>query len=180
MLEFDSAALKFAQTHGGTYLRYCDDMLFLMPLGMKLPTEAFVTAELKALAVEINTDKTDACDFTLKGGLQTANHPLQYLGFMYDGQRIVIRSAAFAKFSNRMKRGVSLAKQTKRRKNRLRTRLGAPERELYLRKIFTRYSHLGKRNFLRYGYSAADIMNSTEIRRQLRPLWARLLNEISD
>lgn len=180
MLEFDSAALTFAQSNGGTYLRYCDDMLFLMPLGMKGPTEAFVMAELKALEVDINADKTDSCDFTLRGGQQIADHPLQYLGFMYDGQRVVIRSAAFAKFSSRMKRGVSLAKQTRRRKNKLRTRLGAPERELYLRKIFTRYSHLGKRNFLRYGYNAADIMKSQEIRRQLRPLWSRLLDEIAE
>lgn len=68
MLEFDSAALTFAQSNGGTYLRYCDDMLFLMPLGMKGPTEAFVMAELKALEVDINADKTDSCDFTLREG----------------------------------------------------------------------------------------------------------------
>ena len=178
MLEFDSAALKFVQSYGGTYMRYCDDMLFLMPLGMRNPTEAFVLTELDKLKVEINGDKTEACDFVFVNGRLISNRPLQYLGFMYDGQRVVIRSAAFAKFSNRMKRGVSLAKQTMRRKNKLRNRLGASERALYLKKLLTRYSHLGKRNFLRYGHSAAKLMDSAAIRKQLRPLWSRLNDEI--
>ncbi|MGM9425986.1 antiviral reverse transcriptase Drt2 [Hydrogenophaga sp. MI9] len=179
MLEFDSAALSFVTSYGGTYMRYCDDMLFLMPLGMRDSTEAFLLNELKKLEVSINVDKTDACDFINKDGLQVSDRPLQYLGFMFDGQRIVIRSAAFAKFSNRMKRGVSLAKQTMRRKNTLRNRLGVPERKLYLKKLLTRYSHVGKRNFLRYGYSAADLMDSSAIRKQLRPLWPRLHDEIN-
>lgn len=179
MLEFDSAALKFVHSHGGTYMRYCDDMIFIMPLGMRAPTEEFVLDELEKLKVEINAEKTEVCDFILKGGRQMSNRPLQYLGFMYDGERIVIRSAAFAKFSNRMKRGVSLAKQTMRRKNKIRKKLGVPERRLYLRKLLTRYSHLGKRNFLRYGHSAAELMKSKAILKQLRPLWSRLYCEIN-
>lgn len=178
MLEFDSAALKFVRCYGGTYMRYCDDMLFLMPLGMRTTTEAFVMKELEKLEVEVNVEKTDACNFILKGGQQMSDRPLQYLGFMYDGQRVVIRSAAFARFSNRMKRGVSLAKQTMCSKNKRRKRIGAQERKLYLKQLLTRYSHLGKRNFLRYGYSAADLMDSKAIRRQLRPLWSRLHSEI--
>ncbi|MBS0347965.1 MAG: hypothetical protein JSR69_16055 [Proteobacteria bacterium] len=178
MLEFDSAALKFVHCYGGTYMRYCDDMLFLMPLGMKEEAEAFVQKEIEKLKVEINIEKTDACDFMFKNGEQMSDRPLQYLGFMYDGQRVVIRSAAFAKFSNRMKRGVSLAKQTMRSKNKLRKRFGVPERKLYLKKLLTRYSHLGKRNFLRYGHNAANLMGSSAIRKQLRPLWSRLCREI--
>lgn len=178
MLEFDSAALKFVRDLGGTYMRYCDDMLFLMPLGMQEVTELFVLEELKKLQININVDKTDVCNFVTKDGRQTSDHPLQYLGFMYDGERAVIRSAAFAKFSNRMKRGVALAKKTMSSKNKLRNRLGVPERSLYLKKLLTRYSHFGKRNFLRYGHSAAEIMDSKAIRKQLRPLWSRLRDEI--
>lgn len=178
MFEFDSAALKFARARGGEYLRYCDDMLFLMPLGMKEPSEAFVLGELDKLQLQINVDKTDTSNFTMKGGQQTSDRPLQYLGFMYDGQRVVIRSAAFAKFSNRMKRGVSLAKQTMWSRNKRRQRLGVPERGLYLKSLLTRYSHLGRRNFLRYGYNAAELMKSEAIRRQLRPLWSRLHAQI--
>ncbi len=178
MIDFDCAAQKFVTHHGGTYMRYCDDMLFLMPTGMDKHTENFVSSELKKLEVEINADKTAKSNFTIHGTQQFSDVPLQYLGFMYDGQRIVIRSAAFAKFSNRMKRGVSLAKQTMWSKNKLRSNLNTPNRSLYLKKILTRYSHLGKRNFLRYGLSAADLMGSKAIRKQLRPLWSRLQREI--
>lgn len=180
MIEFDVAALNFASCFGGTYMRYCDDMLFLMPPGMQAPTELFVAKEIEKLEVEINPEKTEICNFHTEGGRQFSDRPLQYLGFMYDGERVVIRSAAFAKFSNRMKRGVSLARQTMRRKNKLRTGRGAPERKLYLKKLLTRYSHLGKRNFLRYGHNAAVVMGSAAIRKQLRPLWSRLQDELKE
>lgn len=174
MLDFDIAALKFAETHGGRYMRYCDDMLFIMPKGMSADIESFADTQIRLMKLEINPAKTDRCDFSLVGGQQTASKPLQYLGFLYDGQRTIIRSAAFAKFSNRMKRGVSLAKQTMRSRNKMRVLSGVDEQALYLKSVYARYSHLGKRNFLRYGYKAADTLNSPAIRRQLRPLWRRL------
>ena len=174
MLDFDVAALAFAATYGGRYMRYCDDMLFIMPKGMIADIESFADTQIRLMKLEINPAKTDRCEFAMVGGQQTASKPLQYLGFLYDGQRVIIRSAAFAKFSNRMKRGVSLAKQTMRSRNKIRALSGVDEQALYLKSVYARYSHLGKRNFLRYGYKAADTLNSPAIRRQLRPLWRRL------
>lgn len=178
MLEFDSTANSFAIENGGRYMRYCDDMLFIMPPGMAADVEHFADTQTKRLKIEINPAKTDRCEFLISTGTITCEKPLQYLGFLFDGQRVIIRSAAFAKFSNRMKRGVSLAKQTMRSRNKARIRLGAKEQDLYLKKIYARYSHLGRRNFLRYGYRASDIMKSSAIRRQLRPLWGRLKQAI--
>jgi hypothetical protein len=178
MLEFDIAAQAFAAASSGRYMRYCDDMLFIMPKGMTAAIESFADVQTKLMKLEINPAKTDRCEFTTSGGTLTSKKPLQYLGFLFDGQRVIIRSAAFAKFSNRMKRGVSLAKQTMRSRNKLRTRLGVGERDLFLKTVYSRYSHLGKRNFLRYGYKASKTMNSPAIRRQLRPLWGRLKKAI--
>lgn len=179
MLDFDAAANDFAKCHGGRYMRYCDDILFVMPTTLAGATESFCIAEITNLKLAINPAKTDTCYFVKKGAVQTCKQPLQYLGFLFDGQQILIRSAAFAKFSNRMKRGVSLAKQTMRSKNKAKLATGADEQSLYQRKIFARYSHLGQRNFLRYGYKAARLMNSKAIRRQLRPLWGRLLKTMA-
>jgi len=176
MLEFDVAAKAFAKSVGGKYMRYCDDMLFIVPTSASISVKGFAEAEIKSLKLEVNPDKTDTCDFNKVAGtdyLET-KRPLQYLGFLFDGQRILIRSAAFAKFSNRMKRGVNLAKLTMRSRNTDRTSGGLVERDIYLKKIYSRYSHLGGRNFLRYGYRAAKAMESPAIRRQLRPLWGRL------
>lgn len=178
MLEFDTKAEAFASQWGGRYMRYCDDMLFVMPPGMTPAIELFADSQIKNLELDINPDKTDRCSFSTATGTITTQKPLQYLGFLFDGQRIIIRSAAFAKFSNRMKRGVSLAKQTMRSRNTARARIGGEEQSLYLKKVYSRYSHLGKRNFLRYGYKASAIMNSPAIKRQLRPLWGRLKQAI--
>lgn len=180
MLEFDTAVHKFVVEAGGRYMRYCDDILLIMPPNMEQDTLRFVHDEIKKLKLDINTKKTAVSSFkySATSGLQTCDTPLQYLGFLFDGRQIIIRSAAFAKFSERMNRGVSLAKQTMQSRNKMRNIKGAQERRLYKRKIFARYSHLGKRNFLRYGYLAADIMESAAIKRQLRPLWTRLVKAL--
>lgn len=179
MLDFDVAANQFAAGVGGRYMRYCDDILFIVPPAKAKEVELFCSAEIQKLKLAINPTKTDICHFAMAGGLQVCSRPLQYLGFLFDGRQILIRSAAFAKFSNRMKRGVSLAKQTMRSKNKSKATKGAAERGLYLRKVLARYSHLGKRNFVRYGYKAAAAMKSNAIRRQLRPLWSRLQKAIA-
>ncbi|WP_269532206.1 antiviral reverse transcriptase Drt2 [Chitinimonas sp. BJYL2] len=178
MLEFDAVANAFATAHGGKYMRYCDDILFVMPVELASETESFCISEIGKLELKINPDKTDTCVFTKNGASLVCNKPLQYLGFLFDGQQTIIRSAAFAKFSNHMKRGVSLAKQTMRSRNKAKIANGADEKTLYRRKLLSRYSHLGSRNFLRYGYKAAKVMNSKAIRRQLRPLWGRLQRAI--
>lgn len=182
MLDFDTAAQRFALENGGRYMRYCDDILFIMPPGMSGHSAAFADAEIKKLKLEINPMKTAVSEFRRSAGssTQTCSAPLQYLGFLFDGHQVIIRSAAFAKFSNRMKRGVSLAKQTMRSRNKTRAQTGAEEHDLYKKQIFSRYSHLGGRNFLRYGYRAAKAMNSPAIKRQLRPLWKRLTKAIEN
>ena len=174
MIEFDAAANAFAKRHGGRYMRYCDDILFIVPQASADAANTFCINELSKLKLSANPSKTDICVFSRVGNRQTTKRSLQYLGFLFDGEQILIRSAAFAKFSSRMRGGVSLAKQTMRSRNKTRRIMGAAEQPLYLRKIFSRYSHLGKRNFLRYGYAAAEQMKSKAIRRQLRPLWGRL------
>jgi len=41
--------------------------------------------------------------------------------------------------------------------------------DVYQRELRSRYTHAGKRrNFIRYAYKAADIMNSPEIRQQVK------------
>lgn len=180
MMSFDAIAKDLASSVGGQYLRYCDDILFIAPTAAETRIKDFAEQEIKKIKLQVNPNKTDICHFSRVPGTDDlqADHPLQYLGFLFDGQRVLIRSAAFAKFSNRMKRGLSLAKQTMRSKNSIRTEKGELPRNLFLKKIYSRYSHLGGRNFLRYGYRAAEKMESTAIKRQLRPLWGRLRKAI--
>lgn len=180
MLEFDRQASQFVATIGGRYMRYCDDILFIVPPDLTDTAKKFAESGMATLKLSINAAKTDICKFNRIPGVNglQCSRPLQYLGFLFDGRKVLIRSAAFAKFSNRMKRGVRLAKATAASRNKLREEFAAVPKDVYRKKLLARYSHLGRRNFLRYGYRAAGILNSPAIKRQLRPLWSRLLDEI--
>ena len=98
---------------------------------------------------------------------------------MFDGENIYIRSSSLARYSEKMKRGISLAKQTMRKYNDIRAEKGATEKELFMKKLYSRYTHLGAKNFVTYGLRAANKMgNSKTIRRQLNPLWRRFHEEL--
>ena len=178
MLDFDAKAAAAMDEQGGIYYRYCDDMLFITSKEFRDDIETFANTEINLLGLDINAKKTEKRDFWLERGQQVSNKPLQYLGFTFDGQRKLIRSASLARFSNRMKRGVSLAKKTQYKRNSLKVRQGLRPTKLYKRKLYDRYSHLGSRNFVTYGHRAAAEMSSDAIRKQLKPLWKRLQEEI--
>ena len=158
------------EEQGGKYYRYCDDMLFITKREFREDIEKFANREIEKLKLSLNTDKTEIRDFWLKDNSQTSNLPLQYLGFTFDGKRKLIRSAALARYSNRMKRGVKLAKNTKISRDSKRLIPFRDTKKLYRRKLYEKYSHLGSRNFITYGYRAANEMNSNAIKRQLKPL----------
>lgn len=182
MLDFDSKMKTALESQDGHYFRYCDDMLFITKPVLREDVERFALDEIKKLKLEINTAKTEIRDFYRYGGQLRCKgkKSLQYLGFTFDGERKLIRSAALAKFSNRMKAGVRSARKTVRRTNSELLKNGLPPSEqLRKKKLYERYSHLGKRNFLTYGYRAAKKMNSSAIKKQLKPMWSRLQKEMT-
>ncbi|GAA5189958.1 reverse transcriptase/maturase family protein [Ferrimonas gelatinilytica] len=180
MLDFDMRMKNIIEPTGGRYFRYCDDMLFIVDPEMRSGIEEQAKALIKEIRLEINSDKTEIRDFMCKGGLQQSDKPLQYLGFIFDGQRVLLRSASLARFSGRMKAGVRLAKKTMRKANALRAKKGLPAKGLYKKKLYDRYSHLGNRNFITYAHRSAKTMNSKGIKRQLKPLWKRLQDEMKE
>jgi RNA-directed DNA polymerase len=178
MFWFDEEISKLVNEFNGCYFRYCDDILCIVPHGRKEETKSKIFDKIKYLKLTINNDKTKTSDFRLSLGQLMCDKPLQYLGFTFDGRHKLIRSAALARFSERMKAGVRLAKLTKIKYNTIRIMKGLPIIDLYKRKIYERYSHLGERNFIRYGFRSAETMNSNALRKQLKPLWNRLQAEI--
>lgn len=174
MLEFDVKMHELMVKHNGSYRRYCDDMLFIYPntSSYKLDIEKVVSNEIARYSLSINSDKTEKRSF--RNGV--SNKPLQYLGFTFDGRKILLRSAALAKFSERMNKSLRLVKRTIDTESE-----GLGYRvPLRRKKIYERYSHLGKRNFIRYGLRASKVMQSKAIKRQLRPLWRRLNTKLEE
>ncbi|MFA7346632.1 MAG: antiviral reverse transcriptase Drt2 [Desulfurivibrionaceae bacterium] len=178
MIEFDEVVSSLMGEINGCYLRYCDDILCIVPLSRKNEIIDRVNKEIEKLKLNINRDKTKTSEYRIVKGQLACDYPLQYLGFVFDGHHKLIRSAALARFSERMKSGVRLAKLTRMKYNRIRIEKGQPRQDVYKRKIYERYSHLGQRNFIRYGLRCAATMGSNAIKKQLKPFWARLQSEI--
>ncbi len=185
MLDFDLKMKRFVDSCGGKYFRYCDDMIFIVPSGFGDMIESLASSAVKDFKVTINRNKTEIRDFIFKNNRlicfdkEGNQKTLQYLGFLFDGVNVFLRSTALARYSEKMRGGVKLAKKTMARKNRIRNSKGETKQSfLYKRKLHRLYSYRGKRNFISYGYRAAKIMDSKSIRKQLKPLWGRLLDEI--
>ncbi|WP_233458137.1 reverse transcriptase domain-containing protein [Arsenophonus endosymbiont of Apis mellifera] len=179
MLNFDIEMNNYVSLLGGVYFRYCDDMLFIVPSHEKNNVADEAQKRLLKLKVSLNTKKTEIRKFVATPSKIKCDKPLQYLGFIFDGDNIFLRSSSLSRYSDRMKRGVRLAKATMKRKNKIRKFKGLPKKELFKKKIYARYAHVGRRNFLTYGYRASRIMHSNSIRKQLKPLWERLQKEIN-
>lgn len=178
MVNFDEMMWNAVTAWGGKYFRYCDDMLIIAPQGkgkdlLKLAQEF---SDLHKLP--LHPDKTEERTFTMTVDGLVADKPLQYLGFLFDGKRIILRSASLARYSDRMKRGVRLAKATMRRRNDLRVTRGETPITLRKRKLYKRYSYLGRRNFVSYALRAAGILEAQAIKRQVKPLWKRLRKQM--
>ncbi|MGL5526824.1 MAG: antiviral reverse transcriptase Drt2 [Plesiomonas shigelloides] len=180
MLDFDKKIKDIVTSISGEYYRYCDDMLFIIDSDKTRELISLVTKSISELKIEINNKKTEIRTFHTCRGVQKCDKPLQYLGFIFDGERKLLRSAALARFSGRMKAGVRLAKKTHQKANLIEEENGVAKTPLFKKKIYERYSHLSKRNFITYGHKAANIMGSNAIKKQLKPLWGRLLKEMNE
>lgn len=173
LFRFDSAMYKLVSSIGGLYRRYCDDILVVCPSVNELTIRNEITRMIEAEKLKINTPKALRSEFTSVGGKLVASRPFQYLGFEFDGQRILIRPVTLARFWRRMKAACRLAKKSAASKNGF-----AGPGKVFKRKLYERFTHMGRRNFVSYAFKASRKMNSKEMKRQLRRHWAVLEREL--
>lgn len=173
MLNFDSSLKEITDKYNAVFYRYCDDIILVCKKNDDIFFKNIINALIFKLNLGINSKKTMICHFE-KNDKIYCDKPVQYLGFMYDGQRTYIRSSSYIKFLNKMYRGVSLAKQTALSRNKTRIYKKILIRPIYKKKLYSRYSYLGKRNFITYAIRSSIIMNDNTIRKQIKPLWKRL------
>lgn len=172
MLHFDERMHGLLSSIGGTYRRYCDDILLVCGAeDLKMVNEAvYETASAHELI--INKDKTEEHEFkrnrngrlecfAMEDGRSTKLRKLQYLGFEFDGDRVYIRSASMSRYFSRLKSRIRRDLRAGYGKNAIRG-------QTFKRKLFNRYTDKGKRNFITYAKRAARIMDSPEIAAQVK------------
>lgn len=207
MLDFDQEVSNKVENINGYYQRYSDDLIIVCEQEFEEDILNFIRDRVKNLTkLEIHPSKTSVYRFEKINGETKGfeideeskehnyNKSLEYLGFSFDGQQILIKDAGFSKYYRSMKRSfkksTSLAIHTKN-----------PDHSIFKSRLYNRFTFKGARrkqiyhpskldpakyevtkkyywgNYLSYVYKANDTMKSINksdaIKKQSRRFWRR-------
>lgn len=204
LLDFDKAVNDFIENIG-LYRRYSDDIIVVCPKAMKEDLEKLVYEEIEKVCLEIQPKKTQIFHFEkdVKGKLKCGqefdsginwNKNLVYLGFEFDGEYSLLKSASLSGYYRKMKKYVRRAKHYSSKRH------SKTAGELFKRRIFKKFSYKGAKrlrkwvwnesdskfersdiynygNFLTYAKKAAKNMNRNKINGQIGRHW-KILNDL--
>lgn len=201
MANFDVEVKKYIQQIGGVYRRYSDDIIVLCPSENIEKCKDFVINEIKKYKLEIEQRKTNTFLFTLLENEKIIcqheekgiNKKLEYLGFSFDGERILIKDASLCKFYRKMHRYINRSSYYAVHIN------NKTVGKLFISRLITRFTFAGSRthplrirdknnhskfikiknkvtygNFLTYVNKSAIIMNEPAIKHQLKRVSKKL------
>ncbi|MGO3184495.1 MAG: reverse transcriptase domain-containing protein [Aequorivita sp.] len=162
MLDFDQQIYDKITNICGYYQRYSDDLIIVCEQEYEDEILKFIRDRVANLTkLEIHPAKTKVYRFDGINGIfkgfeineytkeHNYNSILEYLGFSFDGQRVLIKDSGFSKFYRSMKR--SFKKSTSSAiygKN--------PDKEIFKSRLYKRFSHKGAKRRLVYHPSKAD------------------------
>jgi hypothetical protein len=171
MYQFDLDAKALVSSFGGSYRRYSDDILILIPLAQQHVAMQKILEIAEQNRLTISPDKTEISRFSISGTEQVADRPISYLGFCFDGQKTFLRPSTLSRYYRRMTYAARGAARGAGKK-------GSPVSQTFKRSLFSDFTHLGKRNFYTYSRRADQKMPNSIIRRQLRRHFEILLRKI--
>jgi hypothetical protein len=162
MLDFDQEVYDKIDAIGGYYQRYSDDLIIICEQKYEDEIIKFIRDKVKNLAkLEIHPSKTVVYRFEEIDGIfkgfeidekskkHNYNKCLEYLGFSYDGKRVLIKNSGFSKFYRSMKRSFkkssSLAINSKN-----------PDKSIFKSRLYKRFTHRGAKRKLIYHPSKED------------------------
>jgi len=207
MVDFDYEMRSEVSKAGGLYRRYSDDMVIVCRPEQAERLEKLAYNFIKNINLKIQPTKTQIFEFSReknelscreylkKQEVWTRNTNFEYLGFSFDGQQVLLKSASIARYYRKMKRSVKRAvhyaihgknADTTIFRKKLYKRFsyqGAGRRRKYIRDKedptkWHKSDHYDWGNFLSYVYLAANIFDEPAIKKQLGNHWEILNNEI--
>lgn len=206
LADFDKQIFEKGRKEDFIYRRYCDDLLIICkPDQVNDIKDYMINLINSEYHLTIQDKKTDVIDFMPASNGQIRSFKrefdkesstfnsigndeknfknLQYLGFEYNGKSIYIRASSLSRFFRKMKARVVKTISMAYSKN-------AKSNKIFKQQIYSRYTHLGKRNFLSYATNASkkyyvnsngdrkEGMNSPNIKRQIAAHVRILMQEI--
>lgn len=160
MFSFDKEMDRAIRQIGGHYRRYCDDILLVVEEKHAAKVKDLVANKLAAIRLTMQPSKTLECIFT-----PLADKPLQYLGLVFDGERILLRSSGVARYFKKMRAGVRQHTKAKSRDGK--TPLSI-QRQKYLLQQYTEHTPKHQRSYPSYVKRVSFAIGSPEILRQIR------------
>lgn len=162
MLEFDKEIFDKVSSIGGFYQRYSDDLIIICEQHYEDDIIKLIRDKIETLVdLKIEPNKTKVFRFEEVKGKFTGfeinektkapnhNKTLEYLGFSFDGQRVLIKTSGFSKFYRAMKssfkKSTSLAIYSKN-----------PDKSLFKSRLYKRFTHRGAKRKLIYRPSKSD------------------------
>ena len=161
MLNFDEKMFKEIAYINGFYQRYSDDLIIVCERKYEEKVIKILryTISGDASKLEIQPDKTKLYHFETQNGVfkcfvidETTrqlfqNKQLEYLGFSFDGNRVLIKASGFSKFYRSMKgafnRSLGFALFGKN-----------PDRRLFKSKLYKRFTYKGAKRKIKFRPSA--------------------------
>ena len=173
MLKFDRAVKAWATQNGGSYRRYSDDIILLVPPEIESAAESIIKQSASNIGLTVNAAKTEVSRFSMAGGNQHADKPITYLGFTYDGKNVALRSRTVSRYYRRMTYAT-------RRTVRMAGKAGQQAASAFKRGVLRDFTHLGSRNFYSYAKRADNKFTSSIVKRQLRRHFQILLRKLKN
>ncbi len=185
MASVDLAMHQLVTGKGGKYWRYCDDILIVGPSEDSSDWLAELKILLKPLQLNLNSEKTQE----LRSKDLSSGQQLQYLGFVFNGSKTLIRSSSIQRFHRRTKKGIesALVRQD------IDSNASGEPSPFRKKAIYNMYSELPVRgrkilerrarqkfsgNFTQYMSLSASQMESSPIGRQRKKILERLRSRI--
>ena len=158
MLPFDRKMLAVADAINGAYRRYSDDLVFVCSRSDLEYVFQNVQLYIAERQLTISTEKTEICEFKDSGrskmlfaktlastppySVQNERGKFTYLGFSYDGRKVLIKDRNIARYYRKMKQTV---KRTVRRANHHKEAHLHDDVDIYLRRLRKAFKKRGSR-----------------------------------
>jgi|SRR5690554_1330197 len=186
MLEFDEMVFNKVNLIGGFYQRYSDDLIIICSQEYENEIIEFIRDKISNLAkLEIEPNKTKVYRFEkLNGKFEgfeineltkqpNFNKTLEYLGFSFNGEKVLIKSAGLSKFYRSMKgsfkKSTSLAIYSKN-----------PDKSLFKSRLFKRFTYVGAKRKLIYQPSKGNNKIYVETKKYYWGNYLSYINKAND
>ncbi|MBS0253208.1 MAG: hypothetical protein JSR78_19280 [Proteobacteria bacterium] len=161
MLGFDEAMHAYVTRIGGGYRRYSDDIMVICAPRFQKRALQFVRKEIGKLGgkIKLSEEKTEVSVFERRRDEIFCDHPITYLGFTFDGKRILLRGRTLSRYFRRM------SYATRHAASKASDEGGTL---VYKRKLYRDFTHLGSDNFYSYAKRASNVLDDETPKLQLR------------